>query len=76
MAIIYPVPYYILGNSADKIVSMRLYDKKYDENNPNWWINKTDIMMKMDEKDYNKYRNDRIQCKHSGIIVKYEEFED
>ena len=70
MAIIYPVPYYILGNSADKIVSMRLYDKKYDENNPNWWIRKRDMMDKKSEANY-KALVESNEYNHGGKVVNY-----
>ena len=53
----------------DKIVSMRLYDKQYDENNPNWWKNIRNGMQETTEKSY----GDRYESKlHKGKVVKYE----
>ena len=57
---------------SDKIVSMRLYDKQYDENNPNWWKNIRDSMQEMTEYNYNIYRNNSLRCEHGGKVVKYE----
>ena len=51
----------------DKIVCIRLYDKQYDENNPNWWKN---IMNGMRETtDYNNIRKTKV---HNGKVVNYE----
>ena len=63
---------HILGNTGDKIVSMRLFDKQYDEAEPNWWKDIQEMMTKMTERDYNIYRNNKLKCEHEGKIVKYE----
>ena len=54
---------------SDKIVSMRLYDKQYDENNPNWWKNIRNGMQEMTEKSYGDSYESKL---HKGKIVKYE----
>ena len=64
---------FIFGSedTKDKIVSMRLYNKKYDATNDatkTWWHRIRDGMAEMTEEEYkNNYRS-KI---HKGVIVKY-----
>ena len=49
---------------------MHLYDKQYDENNPNWWIRKRDMMDKKSEDNY-KALVERNKYNHGGKVVNY-----
>ena len=64
---------YIIGK--DKIISMRLYDKKHDDTNnttKSWWKKLRDGMEEKTTKEYKEnYIIDTEKCKHNGIIVKY-----
>ena len=52
----------------DKIVSMRLYDKQFNESEPNWWRDMRERMQNYTD-NYNSLRKSKP---HNGIVVKYE----
>ena len=48
---------------------MRLYDKQFNESDPNWWKSIRDGMITMNKKEY----EDSYDLKqHNGKVVKYE----
>ena len=47
---------------------MRLYDKQYDETDPNWWKSMRDRMQNMTENEYSDSYNTKL---HKGKVVKY-----
>ena len=63
---------YVFGraDTKDKIVSMRIYDKKFDESDPTWWKRIRDSMENRDIIQY-KTTYKSSQYPHKGIIVKY-----
>ena len=58
-------------NINDKIVSIRIYEQKFDESNPNWWTKQRDNMNKIESNDvYNeKYKDNEYN--NDGKIVDY-----
>ena len=62
---------YIIGK--DKIISMRLYDKKHDDTNnttKNWWKKISSRMKRIAAYDY-KTKIEKKEYSHNGIVVNY-----
>ena len=52
----------------DKIVSMRLYDKQFNESEPNWWKDMRDRMTEKEVADFSKDVKAKII---EGIVVNF-----
>ena len=55
----------------DKIISIRIYNKKFDVNNPNWWKQQRDAMKKVTKDDYRIKSIIENEYKNNGIVVDY-----
>ncbi len=56
--------------TKDKIISIRIYEKKFDENNPAWWMEQRDAMIFRTKDDY-KDMYDRKELESNGKVVDY-----
>ena len=61
---------FLFSNPKDRVVSMRLYDKHYDENDSSWWRDKRDSLGIKTEIDYIRDVA-KADCIHKGNIVKF-----
>ena len=55
----------------DKIISMIIYKKKFDVNNPNWWKQQRDAMKRETKDDYRIKSIIENEYKNNGIVVDY-----